>query len=268
MATILSNTGIPALAKNAISKTSIIGGAKGILQNGIWAALKGQQQWGIYSRKNVKQRLGEKPTKEGFLQTAVDFGLGALFGNSQVSVISFALDSNSVVSDFPVEKGSFAQYNKVNRPNRISLTYAITGKEKDRMLFFNELNDAKNNNVLFDVAMPEFRFQGYTITDFSMARSAESGAQMFIFDVNLTEVKEVTAIYTKKPTANPADKQKATEAPKAPKAAEAKPTKAEGKTLPEAPQKGFLENIADKVTGALNKGRDAVIEGNKKYWVK
>ena len=193
---------------------------------------------------------------------------GALFGGAQVSILNFALDSNSQVSDFPIEKGSFAQYNKVNRPNRISLTYAITGKEKDRMYFFNALNDAKNNNVLFDVCMPEFRFQAYTITDYSMSRSADSGAQMFIFDVSLTEVKEVTAIYTKKPTANPADKQKADETEKTPKAAESKETKSVGKTLPEAPAKGFLENIADKVTGTLNKARDAVIEGNKKYWVK
>jgi len=183
--------GVPDLVRSPALQP-IARGVLGALQGIAWKALKKNEKWGIYSKKNVKQRLGEKESSTDFLTSVA----GDFLNRGQVSILDFRTNFDTITSDFPIEKGSFASYNKVIRPQRITLTYAVSGPSADKMYFFNALRDASKSNTLFDVWMPETYFSNYTITGYNFDRTADSGAYLFIFDVSLTEVKEVTPSYS------------------------------------------------------------------------
>lgn len=253
--------GVPDLVRSSALQP-VARGALGILQGAAWKTLQNNERWGIYSKKNVNQRLGEKSSNDGFFSLVA----GEFLNRAQISILSFHTNFDTITSDFPVEKGSFASYNKVIRPQRITLTYAVSGPSADKMYFFNALRDASKSNTLFDVWMPETYFSNYTITGYNFDRTADSGAYLFIFDVSLTEVKEVTPSYSSSNQAGSSTTRSATKpdvvSPKKPTAATPQNV---GKSLPEVPEKGVLSKAVDSVVGWLNKGRDAVIEGNKKY---
>lgn len=193
----LNDIGIPDL-KQGITFKSITNGALGLVQGAFWNSLKGSREnWGLYTKptKTGKiRRLGEKDTPQTTKEAL--YSLASL-NNYQISVLNIGVGGNSTASDFPVEEGSFATYNKVVRPETVRVSYAVSGSETDRVLFLNEIRDAKNGNTLLNVYMPETigLFQNYTIVNYQMNRSAESGAAIFYIDVDLVEVKEIQAQY-------------------------------------------------------------------------
>ena len=194
------NIGLPDLKKGFTLK-SIKNGALGLLQGAIWKALKGtQDNWGLYTKptKTAKiRRLGMKENP----QSSIEKLYSATGLNSyQISVLSMNVGGSAIASDFPVESGSFASYNKVVRPETVRVSYAVSGSAKDRLLFLGEIRDAKNNSTLLNVYMPESIgfFQNYTIINYQMNRSAEAGSNIFYIDVDLVEIREVEAKYVAK----------------------------------------------------------------------
>ena len=192
-----SDIGIPDL-KSGITFKSITNSALGLVQGAFWQSLKGSQEnWGLYTKptKTGKiYRLGFKDSSQSVLNQL--YSLVSL-NSYQISVLSMNVGGASSASDFPVEEGSFATYNKVIRPETVRVSYAVSGSASDRALFLSEIRDAKNNNTLLDVYMPETvgLYQNYTIVNYQMNRSADSGASIFYIDVDLIEVKEVSAKY-------------------------------------------------------------------------
>lgn len=149
-------------------------------------------KWGIYdSNGNL---LGQ--TSNGDSVDVDDAG---------PSTYTFDYRKETTVSDFPVEEGSFASYNKVERPGTPSVTLIVTGTQEQRTAFLSDLDDACKSTDLYSVATPEQTYYSVNIESYSYSRSNAKGANAIIVDVSLKEIRTVTVTYTTAPVNSPQD---------------------------------------------------------------
>ena len=113
-------------------------------------------------------------------------------GNAVVkpdSVISFEVSGESKISTYPVEEGSFASYNKVRTPNRISMRLACTGNgqmtRSDFLLAFDLMKDAID---LYTINTPDMAYQSMNLVHFDYSRQATNGAKLIVVDAHFEEV--------------------------------------------------------------------------------
>lgn len=113
------------------------------------------------------------------------------------SVQDLRAEARSRISEFPVEEGEFASYNKVQEPDTVRLRlFKSTGGETARTAFLVLLDAAKKQTFKFSVVTPEKTYLNACIEDYSYRRDADSGANAIIADVSFKEIREVAITYT------------------------------------------------------------------------
>lgn len=132
-------------------------------------------QWGIYNSK------GEPLT---------GFGL-SIIGAIQ-STESFTYDKRSVISNFPVQQGNFATYNKVKLPATPAVILNLTGTTSDRTQFLNTIDSAIQSNELLTIITPEIRYINYSVQSYNYSRTASKGANLLSVTLFLMEVIEIS----------------------------------------------------------------------------
>ena len=105
-------------------------------------------------------------------------------------------DEKSKVSDFPVEEGAFASYNKVQQPYVLKVRMAVGGSTDRMTAFINALGDAKISTDLYIVATPARTFQDASLDSFSYKQEATKGANMIVAEVTFKEIRVVSTAYT------------------------------------------------------------------------
>ena len=116
-------------------------------------------------------------------------GLPLIIGDSVVGV---AFKKEWRVADFPIEKGSFASYNKVETPFDARLSFTKGGSDVERAAFLKLVQQTTAALDLVSVAMPEFTYESANVTHFDFERKAKNGVSLLTVDVFLDEVR-VTA---------------------------------------------------------------------------
>jgi len=116
------------------------------------------------------------------------------------SCVSIKFDRSATVSTFPVEQGSFANYNKVLSPNKVRVQLAVSnygnGASSQRVAeLHTQLRHAVQDATLFTIVTPDLIYKNYTVKDFDYARSSDKGLGLVIMDVDLVEVRIVEARY-------------------------------------------------------------------------
>jgi hypothetical protein len=151
-------------------------------------ALQGQTQWGIFDSSG--NQLGTSASGgNSLLATVVDSG-------PILSTNSFEFKRETRVSDFPVEDGGFASYNKVVLPGEAVVRYCFSGSIADRTTFLGQLDVACQSVALYSVKTPEAIYNSYNITDYSIIRRADSGANLLIVELHLREIRQVSASFS------------------------------------------------------------------------
>src|SRR6202035_2919805 len=102
----------------------------------------------------------------------------------------------SRVSNFPVERGGFASYNKVEMPGNPTVSLVLDGSQSDRTSFLAAIDGACKSTTLYNVATPEVTYANHTIERYSYRRQANRGAFLFVVEVSLIEVRQLSAVYT------------------------------------------------------------------------
>lgn len=177
--------GVPALPRLAGVVYSIPGlgiALSGLLGN---AAAQAQINWGI-------------------------FGSGANIGTAVVtpdSVVDFGNRNEWEVSDFPVQSGSFATYNKVKRPFECSVRLTKGGSQSDRQNFLAQIDAIAGDTNLYTILTPEWAYLNCNVTRYEITRRGAAGAYFLDVDVYFIQIIQVTAQYTNvsTQTANAAD---------------------------------------------------------------
>lgn len=177
--------GVPPLLRNITTvadKVIILGADAAQL-----AGLFGPPQWGIFTSGYQPVILGD-------------------------SVISVDLRKEYRISDYPIEGGAFATYNKVETPGDIRISFATSGtgdlvsvfdaggavgsvlsgnnpSAASRSAFLASLAVAASRLDLFTVITPEATYLGYNIIHYDYRRQAREGASMIVVDVWCQEVR-------------------------------------------------------------------------------
>ena len=106
--------------------------------------------------------------------------------------------NTSKVSNAPIERGSFASYNKVGDPFTVTVQMSKgSGGVFARGAFLGLLDTLANSTDLFLVITPEAVYPNMAITGYDYAREASDGARLLKVNIHLAEVRQVEVKYTK-----------------------------------------------------------------------
>ena len=183
--------GVPAIPRITTTTKDILRISTSILQGIIWRHFQVKERWGIWDKDGVP--LGD-PSKITDIVGEIFQGIGI---GSTLSTSSVDYSKETRVSDFPVEGGGFASFNKVESPASPIVTICMQGGDGDRRKFLEDIDSACKSTGIYSVVMPEKEYIGYTIDRYSYQRRSSGGVTLLIVEVSLKEVRAVSAIYTK-----------------------------------------------------------------------
>ena len=158
---------------------------------------------------NLPKNIGDAVIKFGGAQTIKLFfgNYWGIFDQNGLPLLlvdnvkSVKFQNATKISNAPVEKGSFASYNKVIEPYTVNVVVTkSSGGATERGAFLALLDGFANSTDLFMVITPEAIYPNCNIVGYDYLREASNGARM------IKEVRLVTAQYTKTkvPAAEPA----------------------------------------------------------------
>lgn len=128
--------------------------------------------------------IGTEPTRWGVF----DSNGGKLADYDSVVAIDYRNDSK--ISDYPVESGGFASYNKVDNPYDVRVTLACGGSDDRRAAFLAAVQSARRALQLFTVLTPDATFQSCNIETLDYTRRITEGANMVYVQLGLREVRQ------------------------------------------------------------------------------
>lgn len=105
------------------------------------------------------------------------------------NVLSFGYKQNWFVSDFPLERGAFETYDKVETPFDARIRFSAGGSAADRQALLDSITAIADNTTLYDVATPEVVYRSVTINHVDYERKAGHGVGLLTVDVWLTEAR-------------------------------------------------------------------------------
>jgi hypothetical protein len=112
------------------------------------------------------------------------------------SMFAMNYRNESRISDYPVESGSFAIYNKVDNPFDVLVTLNCGGDETRRASFLASVEAARASLDLYTVTTPEYTFKNVNFVGIDYQRSVRDGAYMISAQLMGREVREISASYS------------------------------------------------------------------------
>jgi hypothetical protein len=230
--------GVPPLPRS-VNAPPLVRAVLGAVQGAVWRIFETQSQWGIFDSKG--KALGD-PSKlsavpAGLLQS---IGLGATVSTGAVQYVK-----ETKISDFPLEKGSFADYNKVEMAASPVVTLCFSGNVQERKAFLNAIDAACKSTNLYSLVTPEVTYIEHAIERYDYERRNGNGAYLLIVSIGLKEIRQVSAKYV-------------TTAVKSTKDATATPSTDAGKVQAKTPDVSTLKSIADKLPGLANQAQSYI----------
>ena len=228
--------GVPSLPRSPKFPPLLRAGL-GLVQGLLWRTFQVQTRWGIWDSKG--KPLGDPSKFTGLIGNALEAaGLG-----STLSTGSVDYSKETRVSDFPLERGSFASYNKVETAAAPQVVLCMQGSENNRRTFLEAIDTACKSTDLYSVVTPEVTYINYTVERYNYARHNSKGATLLIVEITLKEIRQVSALYS---TSNKGKVD-------APKDTGATPQADNGKVQAQTPQPSTLKSIANKLPGLADK---------------
>jgi len=176
--------GVPQVPRSP-SSPAIPSAAIGAISGDLWRLAQTETRWGLY-RKSWTSIIPVATTR-----AADAFGMGAA-----LSFAGIDYSKETKVSDFPVEQGGFASYNKVELPASPIVRLSFSGTESERAAAFAAIDAACKSIDLFDVVTPEVKYLDYQLERYNYSRSSAHGVTLLVFEITLKEVRQVSAAYS------------------------------------------------------------------------
>ena len=130
----------------------------------------------------------------GLFQGVSEAPWGVYLGATQIvqadSVITFDYRQQWAISDYPVERGAFESYDKVDTPYSARLRFARGGSQADRTALLDSIRAIAGNLVLYSVVTPDAVYLSANIERFDYSQAARAGVGLIQVDVQLTEIRE------------------------------------------------------------------------------
>lgn len=167
---------MPSVAGLSNLTTTLEGSALALAVNAIFG-----KQWGLYN----------------------EYGVPLLLSNH---VVGIQYNNGSSLADAPLEKGSFASYNKVANPyTAVVQLVKGDGSVAERNLWLAQIEAYARTTIKFYIVSPEFVYINACIESVSYSRSAQEGQQLIRVNIALREVREVKVDYSSEEVAKADD---------------------------------------------------------------
>ncbi len=193
--------GVPALPRSGVLPPvgqAVVGAIEGVL----WQTFSRQVVWGIYTGTGASQQS----LTDQLLANAPRIGVpGYTFNPKPVvpgliaqadTVVDFGYHNESNISAFPVQRGSFANYNKVNNPYDVRVRLFKGGNVTDRQVFLSAIEAASKSLDLYSVVTPERTYLNANIVGYELVRRADEGSFSLAVDITLIEIREIIPTYS------------------------------------------------------------------------
>lgn len=122
------------------------------------------------------------------------------------NVASFAYKQEWTVSDYPVEGGAFASYDKVQVPFDVRLRYTAGGSITNRQALLDSIASIAGTTDVFDAVTPEETYQSVNVTHYDYNREAVNGVGLLKVDVFCVQIRTTaTAVFSQTQSPSGAD---------------------------------------------------------------
>lgn len=164
--------GVPQLSRSPAALVGFdIALATPALQNVLWGSTITEPDWGIFD-------------KSGNLVIQPD------------NIASFDNRNEWEVSTYPVQRGAFANYNKVNNPFECHVMMTKGKTIGDRAILLGKLEELGKSLDLYDIRTPERTYKDVNISRYEVSRRDQNAA-FFLTEVDLyfVEIRETAQQY-------------------------------------------------------------------------
>lgn len=125
----------------------------------------------------------------------------------------FAPRFESQASDYPVEKGAFALYNKVRRPTNVAVTLIKTGSDVARFTWLAAIQQAEVQEPtrLYTLISPQGVYIDYTLMSMAYETRPDRGSNMLYLTLQFLQVPQIpssddTKTNVQEPKSSPLDR--------------------------------------------------------------
>ena len=109
--------------------------------------------------------------------------------------VSCTVKAENRIAHSPVERGSFADYNKVGTPTMVGVVLARTGRSADLAATLLELESLAASTALVSVVTPERTYTDYNLESYDYGRKTENGVDRLVVSLALVEIRQVEPQY-------------------------------------------------------------------------
>lgn len=109
------------------------------------------------------------------------------------SVLAFGYQNEARISDYPVEQGQFASYNKTDAPYDVMVTFTCGGSEERRTAFLSALEAARESLQVYTVTTPEYSYRNVNFVGMRTQRSVREGATLLTVEMVGRELRNTTS---------------------------------------------------------------------------
>jgi hypothetical protein len=112
------------------------------------------------------------------------------------AMMEMSLNSGSQLPSEPIEKGSFANYNRIIDPYEGTCRLALTGSESDIQTALDGLEELKKGLTKVEFITPFSSYENLMLESYDYRRDSHSGFDVLQVDVRLKEIREVESAKT------------------------------------------------------------------------
>lgn len=112
------------------------------------------------------------------------------------SMLEMGISSNSKIPTEPIEKGSFANYNRIVEPFEGNCRLALEGTDSEIQQALQGLEELKKSMKKLEFIMPFETYENLMLTSYDYRRDNHSGHNVLQVDVKLKEIREVESAKT------------------------------------------------------------------------
>ena len=112
------------------------------------------------------------------------------------SMQEFSAEKGSRLPDEPIEKGSFATYNRVIEPRSITARLSVEGSAADLQNAIDRLTALCENDEKITLTTPEQNYKNMMLESFDYRRDSSNGRGVLYVDLRFKEIREVASQQT------------------------------------------------------------------------
>ena len=112
------------------------------------------------------------------------------------SMQEFTAEKSSRLPDEPIEKGSFATYNRIIEPRTITCRLAVEGRSSKLQGTIDRLTQMAENDEKITLTTPEQAYKNMMLESFDYRRDVNNGRGVLYVDLRFKEIREVQSAQT------------------------------------------------------------------------